>query len=33
MRVENAWLSNAQYRALQEKTLDLGLRRAGLPDH
>ena len=33
MRVENAWLSNAQYWALQEKTLNLGLRRAGLPDH
>ena len=33
MRVENAWLSNSQYWALQEKTLNLGLRRAGLPDH
>lgn len=33
MRAENAWLSNSQYWALQEKTLNLGLRRAGLPDH
>ncbi|HEX4199905.1 MAG TPA: tetratricopeptide repeat protein, partial [Chthoniobacterales bacterium] len=33
MRVENAWLGNPQYWALQEKTLNLGLRRAGLPDH
>ena len=33
MRVENAWLNNPQYWALQEKTLNLGLRRAGLPDH
>jgi tetratricopeptide (TPR) repeat protein len=33
MRVENAWLSNSQYWELQEKTLNLGLRRAGLPDH
>jgi len=33
MRVENAWLGNSQYWALQEKTLNLGLRRAGLPDH
>ena len=33
MRAENAWLSNPQYWALQEKTLNLGLRRAGLPDH
>ena len=32
MRVENAWLSNSQYWALQEKTLNLGLRQAGLPD-
>jgi tetratricopeptide (TPR) repeat protein len=32
MRVENPWLSNAQYWALQEQTLNLGLRRAGLPD-
>jgi tetratricopeptide (TPR) repeat protein len=32
MRVENPWLSNPQYWALQEKTLNLGLRRAGLPD-
>ena len=33
MRAENTWLSNPQYWALQEKTLNLGLRRAGLPDH
>jgi hypothetical protein len=33
MRAENAWLSNPQYWALQEKTLNLGLRRAGFPDH
>jgi predicted Zn-dependent protease len=33
MRAENAWLSNSQYWALQEQTLNLGLRRAGLPDH
>jgi tetratricopeptide (TPR) repeat protein len=32
MRAENPWLSNPQYWALQEKTLNLGLRRAGLPD-
>jgi predicted Zn-dependent protease len=32
MRAENAWLSKPQYWALQEKTLNLGLRRAGLPD-
>jgi len=32
MRIENPWLSNPQYWALQEKTLNLGLRRAGLPD-
>jgi tetratricopeptide (TPR) repeat protein len=32
MRAENAWLSNPQYWALQEKTLNVGLRRAGLPD-
>jgi hypothetical protein len=32
MPVENPWLSNPQYWALQEKTLNLGLRRAGLPD-
>jgi tetratricopeptide (TPR) repeat protein len=32
MRVENPWLGNPQYWALQEKTLNLGLRRAGLPD-
>ena len=32
MRAENPWLSNPQYWALQEKTLNLGLRRAGLAD-
>ncbi len=33
MRAENPWLSNPQYWALQERTLNLGLRRAGFPDH
>jgi len=32
MRAENAWLNNPQYWALQEKTLNVGLRRAGLSD-
>jgi tetratricopeptide (TPR) repeat protein len=32
MRAENPWLSNPQYWALQERTLNIGLRRAGLPD-
>jgi hypothetical protein len=32
MRAESV-LSNRQYRALQEKTLNLGLRRADFPDH
>jgi adenylate cyclase len=32
MRVENPWLSNPRYWALQEQTLNVGLRRAGLPD-
>ena len=32
MRAENPWLRNPQYWALQEKTLNVGLRRAGLPD-
>jgi hypothetical protein len=32
MRAENPWLSNPQYWELQERTLNLGLRRAGLPD-
>jgi len=32
MRAENPWLRNPQYWALQEKTLNLGLRRAGLSD-
>ena len=31
MLVENAWLSNTQYWALQEKTLNLGLRRRDYP--
>jgi hypothetical protein len=33
MRAENPWLKNPQYWALQERTLNLGLRRAGFPDH
>jgi hypothetical protein len=32
MRVENSWLTNPEYWALQERTLNVGLRRAGLPD-
>ena len=32
MQAENPWLGNAQYWALQERTLNFGLRRAGLPD-
>jgi len=32
MRAENPWLRNPQYWALQEKTLNVGLRRAGFPD-
>jgi tetratricopeptide (TPR) repeat protein len=32
LRAENPWLSNPQYWALQEKTLNVGLRRAGFPD-
>jgi hypothetical protein len=32
MRAENSWLINPQYWALQEKTLNVGLRQAGLPD-
>ena len=32
MRAENPWLRNPQYWALQEKTLNVGLHRAGLPD-
>jgi tetratricopeptide (TPR) repeat protein len=31
MRAENRWLSNPQYWALQEQTLNRGLLRAGLP--
>jgi adenylate cyclase len=32
MRIENPWFSNPPYWALQEQTLNVGLRRAGLPD-
>jgi TolB-like protein len=32
MRVYNAWITNPEHWALQEKTLNVGLRRAGLPD-
>jgi hypothetical protein len=32
MRAENPWLRNPQYWALQEKTLNVGLHRTGLPD-
>jgi adenylate cyclase len=32
MRMQNPWLDNPQYWALQEKTLNVGLRLAGLPD-
>ena len=32
MRVYNAWITNSEHWALQEKTLNVGLRRAGLPD-
>ena len=32
MQAENPWLGNAQYWTLQEKTLNLGLRRAGFSD-
>jgi len=31
LRACTTW-GNPQYRALREKTLDLGLRRAGMPD-
>jgi hypothetical protein len=33
MRVENPWLTDPQYQALQKKTLNLGLHRTGFPDH
>ena len=33
MRAENPWLGNLSYWALQENTLNQGLRQAGLPDH
>jgi tetratricopeptide (TPR) repeat protein len=32
MRAETPWLGNPQYWALQEKTLNLGLRQVGFPD-
>jgi hypothetical protein len=32
MRAENPWLRNPQYWTFQEKTLNLGLRWAGLSD-
>lgn len=33
MRSDNPWLSNQHYWALQEDTLNRGLRRVGLPNH
>jgi adenylate cyclase len=32
MRAYNAWITNPEHWALQEETLNVGLRRAGLPD-
>jgi adenylate cyclase len=32
MRAYNAWITNSDHWTLQEKTLNVGLRRAGLPD-
>jgi hypothetical protein len=32
MRAYNAWITNPENWALQEQTLNAGLRRAGLPD-
>jgi hypothetical protein len=32
MRAFNAWIANSDHWTLQEKTLNVGLRRAGLPD-
>jgi peptide/nickel transport system substrate-binding protein len=32
MQAENRWLSDPRYQALQVKTLNVGLRRAGFPD-
>ena len=32
MQAENRWLTDPRYQALQVKTLNVGLRRAGLPD-
>jgi tetratricopeptide (TPR) repeat protein len=31
-RAYQPWITNPEYRALREKTLDGGLRRAGLPE-
>jgi tetratricopeptide (TPR) repeat protein len=33
MRAENRWLTDPRYQALEVKTLNVGLHRAGLPDH
>jgi hypothetical protein len=32
LAAENPWLGNPRYRELQDKTLNLGLRRVGFPD-
>jgi tetratricopeptide (TPR) repeat protein len=32
MQAENRWLTDPRYQALQVKTLNVGLRRAGFPD-
>ena len=32
MRANNAWIANSDHWTLQEKTINVGLRRAGLPD-
>jgi tetratricopeptide (TPR) repeat protein len=32
IRAENRWLTDPRYEALQAKTLDVGLQRAGFPD-
>jgi adenylate cyclase len=31
-RIDQPWITNPEYRALHEKTLSVGLRRAGFPD-
>jgi adenylate cyclase len=31
-RASTPWIANPQHWALREKTLNIGLRRAGLPD-